>query len=161
MRQLWISVRNMAILKYIKKHVDQFYYKAANTSYYYFSTGRFIRGIVVEITLLLASAMITLLRLDREVLIFLVSSNRWPVDPESLSLSDPAKSTRLRLPVQFSPVLAFTPWIFNMNTECERELLSLQLVVATARAFFALLNNWSMLCPFVTFSVCTKGKNTF
>ena len=45
-----------------------------------------------------------------------------------------------------------------MNTECERELLSLQLVAATARAFFALLNNWSILCPFVTSSVYIRGN---
>ena len=138
-----------------KLGLDWFLFKAVN----YILTGYFIRKIFIEITLLLASAMITLLRFESEVLMFLVSSNRWPVDPESLRRSDPAKSTRLRLPVQFSPVLAFTPWIFNMNTECERELLSLQLVAATARAFFALLNNWSILCPFVTSSVYKKEEN--
>ena len=107
----------------------------------------------------MASAIITLLRLERDVLIFLVSSNRCPVEPDSFNLSEPAKSTRLRLPVQFSPVLSLEPWIFNMNTEWERELLSLQLVAATARAFFALLSNWSMLCPLVTSSVYKTKQN--
>ena len=102
---------------------------------------------------LLPRANITLLRLDKEVLIFLVSSSRWPVEPESFSLSDPAKSTKFRLPTQFSPVLAFDPWIFSINTECDRELLSLQLVAATARAFLALRKRLSTFFPSVTSSV--------
>ena len=104
-------------------------------------------------TLWFARAMITLLKFDRDAFIFLVSSNLCPVAPESLSLSEPAKSTRLRLPLQVSPVFSFDPWIFKMNTEWDLELRSLQFVAAVARDFFALLNIWSILCPFVTSSV--------
>ena len=104
-------------------------------------------------TLLFARAMITLLKLDRDAFMFFVSSNRCPVAPESLSRSDPAKSTRLRLPLQLSPVFSLDPCIFRMKTECDLELRSLQLVAAVARDFFALLNIWSILCPFVTSSV--------
>ena len=47
---------------------------------------------------LLASAMMTLPRLARLELMALVSLRRAPCDPESFSLSLPAKSTKLRLP---------------------------------------------------------------
>ena len=86
-------------------------------------------------TLLLAKAIMTLLKLDNELLILLVSSNLCPVDPESFKRSEPAKSTKLRVPVQDSLVIVFFPVILRTNTECDLEDLSLQFVAATARFF--------------------------
>ena len=86
-------------------------------------------------TLLLAKAIMTLLKLDNELLILLVSSNLCPVDPESFKRSEPAKSTKLRVPVQDSLVIEFFPVILRTNTECDLEDLSLQFVAATARFF--------------------------
>ena len=72
-------------------------------------------------TLLLAKAIMTLLKLDNELLILLVSSNLCPVDPESFKRSEPAKSTKLRVPVQDSLVIVFFPVILRTNTECAEE----------------------------------------
>ena len=61
-------------------------------------------------------AKMTLLRFERELLIAVVSFIRSPSEPEDLSLSDPARSTRLRLPTHDSFVLLLCPWIFSMKT---------------------------------------------
>ncbi len=82
----------------------------------------------------------TLLKLDKELLMFLVSSRRWPVLFESFSLSEPARSTRLRVPVQDSLVIELFPVILSIKTECDLDDLSLQLVAATERFFCA---RWS------------------
>ena len=67
-------------------------------------------------------AKMTLLRFERELLIAVVSFIRSPSEPEDLSLSDPARSTRLRLPTHDSLVLLFCPWIFRMNTEWDLKI---------------------------------------
>ena len=74
------------------------------------------------LTLLLARARMTLLRFERELLMAMVSFIRTPSEPEDLSLSDPARSTRLRLPTHDSLVLLFCPWIFRMNTEWDLKI---------------------------------------
>ena len=80
----------------------------------------------------------TLLKFERELLMFLVSSKRWPVLLESFNLSDPARSTKFKVPVQDSLVIELVPVIFSINTQWDLEDRSLQLVAATARFFFAL-----------------------
>merc|ERR1719361_546787 len=94
--------------------------------------------------------MMTLLKFDNELLMLLVSSSRGPVEPESLRRSDPAKSTRFKMPVLDSLVIEFFPLIFSINTECDREDRSLQFVEATARFFLASFNRESMFCSLVT-----------
>ena len=77
--------------------------------------------------------MMTFPKLARDLLMFLVSVSLAPSDPDSFSLSEPARSTRLSIPEQASVVSELEPVIFSWKTECEREERSLQLVAATAR----------------------------
>lgn len=118
----------------------------------------------------------TLPKLAKDLLMFLVSVSLAPSEPESLSRSDPAKSTRFKVPEQLSVVTSLLPTIFNWNTECDLEGReekkpvyrnqklwprpsshledrSLQLVAATARFFFARCNNFSICLALVTSSI--------
>ena len=52
-------------------------------------------------------------RVDREEFMDLASLNLSPVDLDFLVLSDPAKSTRFRVPQQDSVVTLFVPVILN------------------------------------------------
>ena len=50
-------------------------------------------------------------------LIFFASSKRWPVAPESLTLSDPAKSTKFKQLVILLSVRSLYPTILRINTK--------------------------------------------
>ena len=96
-------------------------------------------------------AAITLPRQDKDWLIFLDSSSLLPVAPVTLTLSLPAKSTKLSLPTliylgasssTYWPLLSTYCYCCSMvvicstmmmKTACERELMSFILVVAVAR----------------------------
>jgi hypothetical protein len=69
------------------------------------------------------------------LLMLCVSFNRSlsPAAPLELRRSLPAKSTRLRLPSQVSPVCVFVPEIRSVKTEWEREERSFMSVAATVR----------------------------
>ena len=71
-------------------------------------------------------------RLLRLLLMAWVSFRRSPDAPEDDSLSDPARSMRLRTPSHFSSVSLLTPDSFRMKTLWLLEDLSLQLVLPTA-----------------------------
>ena len=59
-----------------------------------------------------------------------VSVRRAPVDPDSLRRSDPARSTRLRLPVGATSVsIIGTLAVFQFYGEHRRELISINLMV--------------------------------
>lgn len=61
--------------------------------------------------------------------------------------------TRLSVPVQASLVIELFPEILSMKTEWDREDLSLQLVAATIRFFWARLRRLMIADPLVTSSI--------
>mmetsp|Transcript_15819 Transcript_15819/g.28961 ORF Transcript_15819/g.28961 Transcript_15819/m.28961 type:complete len:237 (-) Transcript_15819:646-1356(-) len=80
-------------------------------------------------------ATMTFPRADKDWLIFLDSCSLWPVAPETLSRSDPAKSTKLSLPILAClPFLVLTCSSTIMNTAWLRLETSLSLVEAVVRA---------------------------
>ena len=50
--------------------------------------------------------------------------SRSPVAPDALRRSDPARSIKFRTPLLFWSVVAFSPEIFNVNTEWLRDDLN-------------------------------------
>lgn len=79
------------------------------------------------------SAAITSPKQLKLLLMFCVSFFRSPSAPDDLSLSEPAKSTKLRVPSEVSPVVLLWPISLSMKTEWEREDRSLDFVAATRR----------------------------
>lgn len=81
------------------------------------------------------SAAITSPSALKLLLMFCVSFSRSlsPAAPLELRRSLPARSTRLRLPSQLSPVWVFVPEIRSVKTECERDERSFMRVAATVR----------------------------
>ena len=61
--------------------------------------------------------MMTFRRLASELLMFLVSVRRTPSEPESFSLSEPARSTRCRFPAHVSVVISLWPLMLSWKTE--------------------------------------------
>ena len=59
---------------------------------------------------------------DSDLLIFFASSNVCPDAPVFPTFSEPARSTRYRLPVFCAPVSVFLWLIVTRKMECEREL---------------------------------------
>jgi len=54
---------------------------------------------------------------DRDLLIFLASSRVWPDAPVFPTFSEPARSTRYKLPVFWAPVSVFRCWIVIKKME--------------------------------------------
>jgi hypothetical protein len=78
--------------------------------------------------------MMTLLKLDRELLMFFVSSSLKPVEPDSLSLSDPAKSQQIECTAtRLAGDGVGACDIEHEHPECNLDDLSLQFVAATAQ----------------------------
>lgn len=59
---------------------------------------------------------------DNDLLIFFASSSVWPDAPVLPTFSEPARSTRYRLPAFAAPVSTFRCWIVMRKMECDREL---------------------------------------
>ena len=67
------------------------------------------------------NALMTIPSADKLLLIFLASSSVWPLAPVFPTFSDPARSTRYRLPVFCVPVSVLRWAMVMTKIECERE----------------------------------------
>ena len=117
--------------------------------------------------------LITRPRVTRLRLMFLASFKVWPSAPVFAIRSEPARSTRYRVPVLQEPSMLLTIMIVMMKRQCEREDASFILVDAVALfldPFFivsitsnALLTYLSVKSAIYTpFSgVCTIFKSSF
>lgn len=95
-------------------------------------------------------------RLLKLLLIACVSFKRSPVAPESASLSEPAKSTRLRTPVHVSLADLLKPANRRVNTLWLRDDLSFIFVAPVALLKLAFRN---IACNVAGESKCTKRKS--
>mmetsp|Transcript_14947 Transcript_14947/g.33018 ORF Transcript_14947/g.33018 Transcript_14947/m.33018 type:complete len:375 (-) Transcript_14947:706-1830(-) len=80
-----------------------------------------------------ALAAITSPKADKDLLMLLASVRAWPIAPDLLIRSDPARSTRFSLPLVCTPVGRYSDSTVTVNIMCERDECSFMLVAVEER----------------------------